>query len=78
MADVPETKKKKKKIILCPECDTEVDIDTEDECSECGLNVKMVIEKDRYERALQTLRDRREAETGGKKKKKPLSFNPFA
>ncbi len=77
--EIDVRKKKKKKIILCPECDYEVIIEEEDECSECGLNVKLVIDKDRYERALQTLRERREAENPTKKKKKSDGhWNPFA
>jgi len=75
----PKNKKKKKNIVLCPECDEEVDVDEEDECSSCGLNVKLVMDKDRYERALQRLRERREAENPDKKKKKTsgTGWNPF-
>jgi len=80
VVDPKDKKKKKKNIVLCPECDEEVDVDEEDECSSCGLNVKIVMDKDRYDRALQRLRERREAENPDKKKKKSGSggsWNPF-
>ena len=71
-------KKKKKNIVLCPECDEEVNTEEEDECSNCGLNVKLVLDKDRYERALQRLRERREEENPAKKKRGSTpGWNPF-
>jgi hypothetical protein len=68
---MPEpTGNKSKKIVMCPECDAEVEIDEVDECPKCGLNVQRVIDKDRYDRALENLRKRREEESNKGKKKK--------
>lgn len=59
------------KKVICPECETEVTLtDGEGECSKCGLDVGEVLERDRYERALQKVRERREKEAGGKSKSK--------
>lgn len=57
-----DEKQKGGMIILCPECETEVDLDTVDECPKCGLNVQSVVDHDRHDRALETLRKRRENE----------------
>jgi predicted amidophosphoribosyltransferase len=52
------------KKVLCPECDKEVDLSqNEGICQGCGLDVALVIEKDRYERALEKIRSRREQES---------------
>lgn len=67
-----------KKMVICPECDTEVDINETDDCPKCGLNVQRVIDKDRYDRALERLRKRREEEVNTGKKKKNNSYDPFA
>lgn len=66
-----------KRLVLCPECDTEVNLNDVDDCPKCGLNVQRVIDKDRYDRALVKLRERREAEQPrGKKSSK--DYDPFA
>lgn len=73
---MPESESKK---VLCPECDTEVDLSQNDgECQKCGLDVALIIEKDRYDRALQKLRERREKESNPKGDKKQRRARLFS
>ena len=65
------------KKVMCPECDKEVDLEAGEECSNCGINVAVILERDRYERALERLRERRSAEGGGGKGKRKEGWNPF-
>lgn len=69
--------KDKKRLVVCPECDTEVDLEEDDECSKCGLNVARVYEQRRYRKALRKLEEDDEKESGKKKKKDGSGWNPF-
>jgi hypothetical protein len=67
---------KKKRLVICPECDTENNLNEVDECSNCGLNLEVLFTKHRYNRALKKLQEREEEE-GKKGKKKSSAFDPF-
>lgn len=69
--------KDKKRLVVCPECDTEVDLEETDECPKCELNVAKVYEQRRYRKALRKLEEDDERESGAKKKKKDTDWNPF-
>ena len=68
--------KVKKHLVICPECDAEVDLEQTDECAKCGLNVQLVMDKHRYNKALRRIAEREEGETRPGKKK-PSGWNPF-
>ncbi len=69
----------KKKLVLCPECGAEVDLEKDDECPKCDLNVARVYEQRRYRKALRQFEESYEAEENPKgKKKKAADWNPFA
>lgn len=61
--------------VLCPECDTQVNLDEVDECPKCGLDVEKVYQRVRYEDAVAKVRKQREVPQPKKKAKK--DFNPF-
>ena len=66
----------KTRIVVCPECGKEVDLEQVDECANCGLNVEKVYEQARYRRALRKVLE--DDDDDKKKKKKGLKdFNPF-
>ena len=65
----------KKRLVLCPECDTQVDLEEVDECPKCGLDVEKVYQKVRYDDAVAKVKKQREEPTPKKKAKK--DFNPF-
>jgi hypothetical protein len=70
-----DDKNKGKKLVVCPECDTQCDVNDDEECPTCGLNVFRVYEQLRYRRALKKLE--RDDDEGEKKKKTPSGWNPF-
>lgn len=61
------------KMVQCPECDGDVPIDERDDCPQCGLNVQKILDKDRYDRAYDRLKKKREEEEGKPNKKKGSS-----
>jgi len=67
----------KKRLVLCPECETQVDLEEVDECPKCGLDVEKVYQKVRYDDAVEKVRKQRTASSTPQKKKKE-GFNPFA
>jgi len=66
---------KEKRMVVCPECDTQCDINDDDECPKCGLDVARVYTQLRYKRALRKLEE--EVENDKKKKKKNTGWDPF-
>jgi hypothetical protein len=46
----------------CPECDNEVDLEKADECSKCGLDVRVTLGRYRVEKAVKKLHAQDEAE----------------
>ena len=68
----------KKRLVVCPECDSEVDLEQTEVCQKCDLNVERVYQKDRYDRALERLRKKREEESGKGKKNRSSDWNPFS
>jgi rRNA maturation endonuclease Nob1 len=66
----------KKRLVVCPECDTQVDLEEVDECPKCGLDVEKVYSKIRYDDAVAKVRKQRE-ESAPPQKKKKKDFNPF-
>lgn len=71
-----DDKNQGKRLVVCPECDTQCDVNEDDECPKCKLNVARVYEQFRYKRALRKLEDA--IEDDKKKKKKDTGWNPFA
>lgn len=72
-----ELKKDSKRKILCPECETEVEIirdedgDDQGVCGNCGLNVGKILTRRRYDRAYKKVSDAEvAAEEAAKKKAK--------
>jgi hypothetical protein len=57
------------KLVICPECETEVNLTEGDTCKKCGLDVAWCLEKARRDRAVKRLVEGREAEE--RKAKKP-------
>jgi uncharacterized paraquat-inducible protein A len=57
------------KLVLCPECGTEVNLKETDDCPKCELNVARVYEQARYRRALKKL-EQDDDEPKDKRKKK--------
>lgn len=74
-----EGKETKKRIVLCPDCDGEVDLEQTEECPKCGLNVQVIIDKHRYSKAYEKYVARVDEESGGKRKKskRPAGWSPF-
>lgn len=65
---MPEAKK-----VLCPECETEVNLsEHEGVCQKCGLDVGQIVEKDRYDTALQKYREKKAKESGAPPKKRRM------
>lgn len=75
---VPKSKTKK---VLCPECETEVEIVTDDDgdfegiCpnDECKLNLGRILTKRRYDRAVKKM-DEAEQQAADPKNKKKMPF----
>jgi hypothetical protein len=65
------------RLVLCPECDTEVNLEEVDECPKCGLDVEKVMTKFRYENALKKLQERASTPPSKGKKKDKNDWNPF-
>lgn len=61
------------KLVLCPECDKEMDINKSEDCPNCGHPVAFTLGRYRSEKALQKLRDLDEKKKEPEKKKGSLS-----
>jgi len=66
-----------KKIVQCPECETDVNLAETSECQKCGLNVGRVMERHRLDKALQKIREREEKDAAKDKKEKEKKDNPW-
>lgn len=78
---MPQANEKRK--LLCPECEKEVELTANEEgewegkCPACRIDVGLLVERDRYNRAMDSFRKRREEETApqnDKEKKRKKLF----